>query len=70
MLSNNAMELARNVDCVACVKALRLQGGARRGMDGKAGLRRRRARKNNRTIDADDGALEDLQTRSVRKCHP
>ena len=51
---------------VACVKALRLQGGARRGMDGKAGLRRRRARKRIRTIDADDGALEDLQTRSVR----
>ena len=66
MLSKDAMELARNIGVGVLQRSTNARGGTRQGMDGIAELRRRRARKRNRTIDADDGALEDVSLCSVR----
>ena len=51
------------------VKVSQMRGRTRRGLDGIAGLRMRRARKRIRTIDAEHGALEDVSLFFVRKFH-
>ena len=50
------------------MKALRLQGSARRGLDGQAGLTRRRAQTRKSNFDANHGALEDTLTNAASKC--